>query len=1798
MPDIQQQIYSELDKFAGLSESAGKILHEAAGKIDGGYSPSGTEISQLFSSLKGLRQLYENICSLIASESTDTELLQKELSVSELRAITAGLNETVETAKEDLRRFIQIRSSMEAFSNHIRPSQEKASKLLQKMETQNLTGSAKKSALNESLKYQKFIAMLDQELTEGNISNAEELTKVFPPMTVVGLTSNHYYIDGESTKPAPPKESHEPQKSHESQKPKESPEPQRVAQESSVQAAPAEIPNDTGNIIPPNTPIKPKKAGAKAFREEIIRNAHSMGKEAMLEVRDLLNIFMHYGVLTLDQVFGFGVFYRAWHIKDDSERQEYIREKLSTDSPDYAEAARGVIEWLERRKAIASFRMADKDIFCLTKWMCDSLAKKDVRKTFTGLAPGNFLYSADDGLPENEAVGIMCNNYYVQTYLASVLYMADRDRYTRILDGVKCAPGKAIAPVFYEGNEYKCRVVPSAEEARKTAAAFPDDDILMAAVDPPEKINAELMTLDPALRERIFVADKTLHRGLCEITPPEDDSDSDSAPEESYYQLGFDFGDDEPGHDSQPVTAPEITAQESEPAPEITAQESESAPETTAQESESVPEITATESEPVPEDSESGMIPIPSDSDLLTEIRAMLNDTDCGNDEIPYPSIASAIITAKAASLTPGYAECAGLFSRLDMAAPVLPDSPEYTGANLSAIFPDSLAGDTVSEGLMLSAYLGGMMFPEMPYSDFELKRRADELNDNYGVFFPSYRETKKIFARVCEFFRRYSEFPAAFLESANRKENDSGILSRIKSEAESLLNVPAFNKDMKLLPFFTREFFGPAGEIYSCLKTVADDDSSGTERVRAFVDKYYDTSEKMSGEKMKDLIDTKWAEVWREKSVMPGKLSPLISHLRTGVIRAAYVRLAIMQKWLAVKDSESRNFDTDALTAARDEILALADDAMQKLSGMAGKSVVIMTLDRIRRKLTCQPEPVYFAVLLTNGIIPLDSDNSPVLGMKDVKYYEPLRNVVRFLNATRLTLEEAERKILYDDESPMFENLHQLEIIRKIQGRDTDLGDDGKRARESAEKFTEDFRLQIMTDYAFGRISEDDAETFKALISGNDSILALGDFGCWRQFLDAIRHQAEDVYMSRQAVLTDAIFERMAYYHDKNPKREMPGYPEDLDTAMSLAVNGSLNAAESLFSRCESARAMGLTVADIRTERTEIDAFSKFMEKFPEIYGECKKPGNKEKALKNFGRSYIESNPPAEWAGLTRKLKDERTAIIDNWPSGLGYTTPEQIRALVTGLGFTADPSEDSVRKDGTESNMEFFTVKIKRNDGRICPHPIAKFGTKLESLNVIVLYGSGTPEKIVSSVMEREPGASILIMDYHVSLTERSQYAKAFRTHDRQDKYFLLIDRVLALFLTLQDTGNRFSVMLQCTLPYTSCIPFTKGSGYVAPEMFYGRERELADIRSPEGSSIVYGGRQLGKTSLLKRAETLEHQPEKLKFAVYNDLTVNGLKQSFQEGYNESEFTANIIRNVNAKIPGLLRDDSNTLQAMCENIAALIADRKAESFMLLLDEADAFLDSIREANYEPLRPLVNLRNSTRNKFRFVLAGLHNVMRAKNSAADNNPLGQLGTALCIRPLSPFEAQRLLLEPLEYIGFRIDPERHLETILTATNYYPGVIQYFGYTLLEKFTERCANSGTEEISPPFSADDSLLGSVIASQELNEAAAQTLRLSLSLDKYFMLGQCIAYLYYIGGGETSGAFRGYSVNEIAEADAGLTQCMTGESYDSYDAILREMSDMGILSRLENGSYRFRRQSFIKSIWPDEDSVLRTGE
>ena len=84
-------------------------------------------------------------------------------------------------------------------------------------------------------------------------------------------------------------------------------------------------------------------------------------------------------------------------------------------------------------------------------------------------------------------------------------------------------------------------------------------------------------------------------------------------------------------------------------------------------------------------------------------------------------------------------------------------------------------------------------------------------------------------------------------------------------------------------------------------------------------------------------------------------------------------------------------------------------------------------------------------------------------------------------------------------------------------------------------------------------------------------------------------------------------------------------------------------------------------------------------------------------------------------------------------------------------------------------------------------------------------------------------------------------------------------IVDEVLLAFLARCE-GDRFRPFLEVSLPFTAANPYnpeTAGWGSrVAPEMFYGREQLAREIEAMrDGTSLIFGGRQLGKTALLRR-------------------------------------------------------------------------------------------------------------------------------------------------------------------------------------------------------------------------------------------------------------------------------------------------------------------------------------------------------
>jgi hypothetical protein len=191
---------------------------------------------------------------------------------------------------------------------------------------------------------------------------------------------------------------------------------------------------------------------------------------------------------------------------------------------------------------------------------------------------------------------------------------------------------------------------------------------------------------------------------------------------------------------------------------------------------------------------------------------------------------------------------------------------------------------------------------------------------------------------------------------------------------------------------------------------------------------------------------------------------------------------------------------------------------------------------------------------------------------------------------------------------------------------------------------------------------------------------------------------------------------------------------------------------------------------------------------------------------------------------------------------------------------------------------------------------------------------------------------------------------------------------------------------------------------------------------------------------------------------------------------------------------------------------------------------------------------------------------------------------------LCIRPLSPTDARNLLKRPLSYLGFKIDHLEQLALILANTNYYPGILHFFGNTLIETvFMEQYGNFYNSDTNPPYDLTDKQLSRIISDNKLNEELKKKIDITLELDlRYKILANVIAFQYYLDDNDKTDRSKGYTVEQIREMCLGH-RFTPEENITSEDVanLLSEMADMGILRTNEDESfYMLRRNSFLGTI------------
>jgi len=575
-------------------------------------------------------------------------------------------------------------------------------------------------------------------------------------------------------------------------------------------------------------------------------------------------------------------------------------------------------------------------------------------------------------------------------------------------------------------------------------------------------------------------------------------------------------------------------------------------------------------------------------------------------------------------------------------------------------------------------------------------------------------------------------------------------------------------------------------------------------------------------------------------------------------------------------------------------------------------------------------------------------------------------------------------------------------------------------------------------------------------------------------------------------------------------------------------------------------------------------------------------------KLLRNWGFKAISSRLPKD---RNNKSSEE---LLFAWQSSKtnvsSQTTSEKaVYTLLSKLGFPV-------------SGVKFQQVASKKHDiyeATMMPtkkqkldysHPISAFGTNIdEKIPIVYVFGNHGASEIISDLNEMQLRTSaILFIDAPLPIAVRREIVAKIKT-EKSSLFspFLIVDQTMILYLAMLEENERMLALLQCTLPYLNIQPFVNGAGSIPDEMFIGRKQELNQILSNDGPSILYGGRQLGKSALLHRAKSIKHDPNKKAYAIYidarNQKTKGLLKQIIEQFRSE-------------KLISRFTKEELDYDTVFSDIKQGFSRGSISELALYIDEADTFFDEFSKACEKVLSIFLNLKRETHGKFRFLFAGLHNVMRFGNNMLNNNILPQLGTPLCITPLSTADAYKLIEMPLTYLGYHLNPDQ-MGLILANSLYFPGILHLIGYSIINA-TKGLYLNGIYNTSnnPPYQINDVSLQSIFYQEKINHEIEQKLEITLGLDpRYKKIAVIIAYLYHTEKSQIQD-FQGFSLDRIKRfAEVEGLELISDLSNPDLKGLLTEMKDMGIL-QADPGTqnYRFRKNSFRDIIAATEEKAL----
>lgn len=533
-----------------------------------------------------------------------------------------------------------------------------------------------------------------------------------------------------------------------------------------------------------------------------------------------------------------------------------------------------------------------------------------------------------------------------------------------------------------------------------------------------------------------------------------------------------------------------------------------------------------------------------------------------------------------------------------------------------------------------------------------------------------------------------------------------------------------------------------------------------------------------------------------------------------------------------------------------------------------------------------------------------------------------------------------------------------------------------------------------------------------------------------------------------------------------------------------------------------------------------------------------------------------------AAWNNLSQRKKGSFEQSVTDLFSFLGFTlaTPVQAQHYPVSSGYMHLP------------------LKMEASDQS---RPFPQFGSLAEpTFNVLMVWERPGADSIGTAVHESQLKAQSTILLYFGRIGDTARQDITRMTRQR-NLPIAVLDETLFLYMT-GERDARLRTFLRCSVPYSTVIPYTPSiAGDVPPEIFYGREEAVREIQGRDGSCLLYGGRQMGKSALLRQVRRQAHNPQRRHYAWVEDVKTLG--DSFSNEKPSRIWTRfwRLLHNAGL-VSGHMPDDDGIIAS----IEKLLRDDQDLHVILMLDEADNFLNQDAMEGFRLVTQLRRLMSDSERRFKVVFAGLQHVQRFQS--LPNQPLAHFGHPILVGPLETEAATALVREPMEALGFHLD-DACVYRILSFTNYHPGLIQIFCYHLLERLYKRKPALVFPMAHKPLMITKEDVESIYMQNDVRDKIRERFEWTLALDQRY---QVITWAMIVAQMHIRDSFsREFSVGELYDLAKDFWPAEFGDTTsDAFRGLLRELSGLGVLS-FSQGKYRLKSPNLVRLMGTEAD-------